>query len=64
MKQWYCEICETQCRTKREYENHITMKKHLKGKIVYHCEKCDYRTQLSHLIKQHEQTKKHLAPKE
>ena len=61
LAQWYCATCETQCRGKREWENHLKMKKHLKGRVDYHCAKCDYSTQLTHLIKQHEQTKKHLG---
>jgi len=57
--EWYCATCNTQSRTKKEFEAHILSKKHLKGKVDYHCEKCDYKTSLSHLIKQHEATKKH-----
>ena len=61
LRDWYCQACGAQCRSKGEWDNHISTAKHVKGKVSYYCTHCDYRTKLAHLVKQHEQTKKHLT---
>jgi hypothetical protein len=64
LKQLYCGVCSTQCRTNAEYIIHINSAKHKKvetGEIKeqYECEPCHYKTKLKQNFDLHCNTKKH-----
>ena len=63
-KNYYCEVCKTQCETNFDYKIHIETNKHianLSPKVTkkYHCELCDYNTCKIRDFKKHLQTLKH-----
>lgn len=60
----FCKTCNQQCRSKTEYEHHLTTNKHKKGGIEepkdeYKCECCNYTTPIKQNFVLHLKSKKH-----
>lgn len=66
---WFCNECDTQCRSRNEYDFHIKSQKH-RNKVngveaeeptVFRCECCEYETRRKDHYKLHMSSKKHLS---
>ena len=59
LKRIYCEKCNLQCETKKQYDKHILGKKHNKSCINLFCEKCNMKYRFKKEYDAHLLTKKH-----
>jgi hypothetical protein len=61
-KNFVCEICNYHTSIKRDYNNHLSSKKHIKKQAqhLYSCDFCDYTTSIKYNYNKHLSSKSHI----